>query len=280
MQKVSAVIITYNESLNIERCIRSVKGVVDEIIVVDSFSDDDTAQLADKEGARVFRKEFKGYIEQKNFALSKASNDYILSLDADEALSEELHRELIQIKSDLSYDGYIFNRRNNYCGQWINHSNWYPDRKLRLFNRKKGRWGGVNPHDRWIMNPGTTTCRVNADILHWVLKSYEEHLEKVNRFSTIAALEYHRLGKKTSAFKMIFHGGWRFFKAYFLRLGILDGYNGFVISTLSAYTSFLKYMKLRNLNNERKGKILKSEIRIANNPNRLRAGNRQEKMVS
>jgi glycosyltransferase involved in cell wall biosynthesis len=280
MQGISVVIITYNESLNITRCIRSVTGIADEVIVVDSFSEDNTVQLAEKEGAIVFRHKFPGYIEQKNFAVSKASNDYILSLDADEALSEELHREIVQIKKDLKFDGYIFNRRNNYCGQWINHSNWYPDRKLRLFNRKKGRWGGVNPHDRWIMNSGTSTCRVKADILHWVLKSYEEHLEKVNRFSSIAALEYHRKGKKTTAFKMCAHGGWRFFKAYFLRLGILDGYNGFVISTLSAYTSFLKYMKLRNLNNKQNRKTLDSNINIANSNDRLRADHRPERMVS
>ena len=250
MQSVSVVIITYNECLNIERCIRSVKGVADEIIVVDSLSDDNTVQLAEKEGARVFTKEFQGYIEQKNYAISKASNDYILSLDADEALSKELHSELLRIKSDLRYDGYIFNRRNNYCGQWINHSNWYPDKKLRLFNRKKGKWGGINPHDRWIMDSGTSTCRIKADILHWVISSYEEHIEKVNRFTTIAAQEYHKLGKRTSVVQMITHGVWRFFKAYFIKLGVLDGYNGFVISALSAYTSFLKYMKLRSLNNE------------------------------
>lgn len=250
MQSVSVVIITYNECLNIERCIRSVKGVADEIIVVDSFSDDNTVQLAEKEGARVFTNEFQGYIEQKNYAISKASNDYILSLDADEALSDELRSELLRIKADLRYDGYIFNRHNNYCGQWIKHSNWYPDKKLRLFNRTKGKWGGINPHDRWIMDSGTSTCRIKADILHWVISSYEEHIEKVNRFSTIAALEYHKLGKRTSVVQMITHGIWRFFKAYFIKLGILDGYNGFVISTLSAYTSFLKYMKLRSLNNE------------------------------
>ncbi len=248
MSKISVVIITYNEEQNIARCIRSVNGLADEVIVVDSFSEDATIDICRKLGAKVFQHPFSGYREQKNFAVTKASFDYVLSLDADESLSKELYRILFSIKSNLDCDGYIFNRRNNYCGQWINHSNWYPDKKLRLFNRHKGSWGGINPHDRWIMAPGTNTKRVKADIQHWVINSYEEHLTKVNRFSSIAAAEYFRLGKKTSVASMALHGTWRFFKAYFLRLGFLDGFNGFVISSLSAYTSFLKYMKLRQLN--------------------------------
>jgi len=161
-----------------------------------------------------------------------------------------LYNSILKVKDNLIYDGYYFNRRNNYCGQWIKHSNWYPDKKLRLFSRKMGRWGGINPHDRVVMNPGTKTIRLKGDILHWVLDTYEEHIEKVNKFTSIAALEYFRMGRRTSVMSMILHGMWRFLKTYFMRRGFLDGYNGFVISSLSAYTSFLKYLKLRQMNRE------------------------------
>lgn len=248
MSKISVVIITFNEENNIFRCIRSVIGLADEIVVVDSYSEDSTVEICKNLGAKVYLHRFEGYREQKNYAASLASFDYVLSLDGDEALSLELYKKLLAIKDNLIYDGYFFNRRNNYCGQWIKHSNWYPDRKLRLFNRKKGQWGGVNPHDVYTMIPGSSTTTIKADILHWVLYSYEEHLEKVNKFSTIAAQEYFKMGKRTSIFSMMNRGLWRFMKAYFFRLGFLDGFNGFVISSLSAYTSFLKYMKLRQLN--------------------------------
>ncbi len=248
MSRISVVIITFNEENNIFRCIRSVIGLADEIVIVDSYSEDNTVEVCKSLGAKVFLHHFEGYREQKNYAMSLAKFDYVLSLDGDEALSQELFNKLLAIKDNLIYDGYYFNRRNNYCGQWIKHSNWYPDRKLRLFNRKKGQWGGVNPHDVYNMIPGSSITTIKADILHWVLYSYEEHLEKVNKFSTIAAQEYFKMGKRTSIFSMMNRGLWRFIKAYFFRLGFLDGFNGFVISSLSAYTSFLKYMKLRQLN--------------------------------
>ncbi len=248
MSKISVVIITFNEENNIFRCIRSVVGLADEIVIVDSYSEDSTVEICKSLGAKVYLHHFEGYREQKNYAMSLASFDYVLSLDGDEALSRELFEKLLAIKDNLIYDGYYFNRRNNYCGQWIKHSNWYPDRKLRLFNRKNGQWGGVNPHDVYTLIPGSTTTTIKADILHWVLYSYEEHLEKVNKFSTIAAQEYFKMGKRVSVFSMMVRWIWRFVKAYFLRLGFLDGFNGFVISSLSAYTSFLKYMKLRQLN--------------------------------
>ncbi|HUS87727.1 MAG TPA: glycosyltransferase family 2 protein [Bacteroidales bacterium] len=247
MPGISVVIITYNEEKNIIRCINSVKGLADEIIVVDSFSEDMTPTICRELGVRFYSHEFEGYREQKNFATSLALNDYVLSLDADEALSDELYNNILKIKNNLIYDGYFFNRRNKYCGQWIKHSNWYPDRKLRLFRKNRGKWGGINPHDRYIVDPDCKTTRLKGDILHWALNSYEDHIEKVNKFTSIAAMEYFRMGRKTSVMSMMLHGIWRFFKTYFMRRGFLDGYNGFVISSLSAYTSFLKYLKLRQL---------------------------------
>lgn len=247
MPKISAVIITLNEERNIERCLNSVLKVADEIVVVDSFSTDSTRSICEKFGARFIQNTFTGYRDQKNFAIEQASFDFILSLDADEALSPELEKSILEVKNNWTCDAYKFSRLNNYCGQWIYHSNWYPDRKIRLFDRRKGRWGGLNIHETVKMQPGSKICTLPGDLLHWSLHTYEEHIDKANRFSTISANEYYRMGVKSSIFKIIFNSSWRFFKAYFLKLGFLDGYNGFVISSLSAYTSFLKYIKLHQL---------------------------------
>ena len=265
MIKLSAVIITYNEENKIERCILSLKSIVDEIVVVDSFSTDKTEEICLRHNAKFIKNPFGGYIEQKNFALTCASNDYIISLDADEALSEELKESILKVKSDWKYDGYYFNRFNNYCGQWIYHSNWYPDRKMRLFDRRKGSWGGTNPHDRFILIKGGTKKYLKGDILHWVLPTYDAHIDKANRFSTIAANEAFKKGRKASIFTILSHATWRFVKSYFMNLGVMDGYNGFVISSFSSYTVFLKYIKLRQLNiQEKKGKKQKRTPKIAN----------------
>lgn len=266
MIKLSATIITFNEEENIERCLSSLKSVVDEIVVVDSFSTDKTEEICLKYGAKFIKNPFGGYIEQKNFALNCATHDYIISLDADEALSEELKESIIKIKSQWTHDGYYFNRFNNYCGQWIKHSNWYPDRKMRLFDRRKGEWGGTNPHDRFILSKGATKKYLKGDILHWVLKTYDAHIDKANKFSSIAANEEFKKGRKATIFTILSHAAWRFVKSYFLKRGVLDGYNGFVISSFSSYTVFLKYIKLRQLNLQQKRRKSK---RIHNNSTQI-----------
>ncbi len=248
MIKLSATVITFNEERNIDRCLKSLVEVADEIVIVDSYSTDRTEELCKKYGAKFYSHDFLGYKEQKSYAVEKASNDYIISLDADEALSEEMKTSILKAKKKWKYDGYSFNRLNNYCGQWIFHSNWYPDRKVRLFDRRKGYWGGVNPHDKFIMDKGTTSKNLKGDLLHWVIDSYEDHIRRANNFSSIAALEYFKMGKTTNPITMSMRFMWHFFKAYILRGGFRDGYNGFVISSVSAYESFLKYLKLRQLN--------------------------------
>jgi len=267
MTQISAVIIAYNEEDCIERCIKSVSGVADEVVVVDSYSTDRTGEICRQLGVRFIQHPFEGYREQKNYALQLATYDYILSLDADEALSEELRQSILNVKENWGADGYYFNRLNNYCGQWIHHSNWYPDRKLRLFDRRKGCWGGINPHDRVVMQKGSRVHYLKGDLLHWVLNSYEAHIDKANKFSTIAAHEYFKLGRKSSMPKIILNSTWRFFKAYVLRLGFMDGFNGFVISSFSAYTSFLKYVKLHQLN--RSEKEVKSKPSAKNRNNKI-----------
>jgi glycosyltransferase involved in cell wall biosynthesis len=252
MPQISAVIITYNEEKFIENCLLSLKEVVDEIVVVDSFSTDCTEEICRKHNVKFIKHKFDGYVEQKNFALTQASYPYILSLDADEVLSDELKKSVMEVKKTFKYDGYIFNRSTNYCGHWMKFSRLYPDKQLRLFDSRKGKWMGPNPHDRFTLIKGARSSRIKGDLLHWNFISYEEHVEKMNRFSTIGALEAFKAGKKSNPFTAVCHSSWSFFKSYILYGGIFDGYDGFISCSITAYTSFLKYAKLRQLRKKNK----------------------------
>jgi len=245
--KISALIITYNEEKHLDKCLSSLKSVADEIIVVDSYSTDRTVDICNERGVKVVMQKFLGYREQKNFAIEQAQYEHILSLDGDEALSDQLQQTILDLKNDWQYDGYYMNRRNRYCGQWIKHSDWYPDRKLRLFKKGSGMWKGINPHDTYVLKPQFSYGRIKGDLLHYVFDSYSEHNQKIEKFSSISAQEYYKLGKSASFLKILFRPSWAFFKAYFLRGGFLDGFNGFMISVQTANLTFLKYSKLRAL---------------------------------
>jgi glycosyltransferase involved in cell wall biosynthesis len=248
MLKLSGVIITFNEERTIERCLRSLVNVVDEIIVVDSFSTDNTKSICERYNVNFIEQKFLGYIEQKNFALKHASHNHIVSLDGDESLSERLQNSIINLKTNWEFEGYYVNRFNNFCGQWIRHSDWYPNKKLRVFDRRKAAWIGINPHDRVQLRDATKkTGHLKGDILHWTYQSNSEFNAKTDYFSTIAAQAYFEKGKKASLWKIIWNPTWAFFKSYFLRLGFLDGYNGFIICKETARITFLKYSKLRAL---------------------------------
>ena len=248
MIKLSGVIITYNEERNIEKCLQSLEAVVDEIVVVDSFSTDSTKQICSQYNVKFIEQKFLGYIDQKNFALQQASYDYIVSLDGDEALSKELQKSIIELKSNWAHDGYYCNRFNNFCGQWIKHSDWYPNKKLRVFDRRKAYWKGHKIHETIGLKDGTSKAsRLKGDILHWTYQTYSEFNLKTEYFSTISAQAYYEKGKKAPFWKLWINPTWAFFKSYFLRLGFLDGFNGFVICVQTANITFLKYSKLREL---------------------------------
>ncbi len=247
MVKISAVIITFNEEEHIEKCLKSLIDVADEIVVVDSYSTDNTKAICEKYGVNFVEQKFLGYREQKNFAIDQATHDHILSLDGDEALSEELKKSIHQLKSSWKKDGYFVNRRNNYCGQWIKHSDWYPDKKMRLFIKGKGEWKGINPHDSYKLKNTSNSGKIKGDLLHWIYRDYFEHNQKIDRFSTISAQSYLELGIKSTIWKIVYRPTWAFFKSYFLRLGFLDGLNGFIICVQTANVTFLKYIKLYQL---------------------------------
>jgi glycosyltransferase involved in cell wall biosynthesis len=252
MVKLSVVIITYNEEQNIARCLESVKEVADEILVVDSFSKDNTKTICETYGVRFIENPFEGHIQQKNFAASIAQYDHVLSLDADEALSDELKKSVLEVKKSFQADGYYVNRLSSYCGKWIYHCSWYPDKKLRLWDRRKGKWGGENPHDKYIMESNATTKRLKGDLLHYTFHTMEQHLDTVNKFSTIVAKERYRKGKKSNYFRVIFKPIIKFFMLYIYRLGFLDGLYGYIICKNSAHSAFLKEVKLMNLHRQNK----------------------------
>ncbi|MFA5818718.1 MAG: glycosyltransferase family 2 protein [Bacteroidales bacterium] len=248
MPKISAVIITFNEELFIDKCLASIIGIADEIVVVDSFSTDATEEICKKYDVRFLKHEFEGYRDQKNFALRLATYKNILSLDADEALSDRLRESILAIKDKWEYDGYLFNRRNHYCGKRIRHSEWYPDRQLRLFYSDKGQFGELNLHEKFIMSNGAKVGKLKGDLLHWPFSSHQDHLDKMSEYSLIGAGEFHKAGRKASLFTPYIHLIWGFFRSYIIRGGFLDGYDGFLICSLYAKSAFNKYRKLRQLN--------------------------------
>jgi glycosyltransferase involved in cell wall biosynthesis len=244
MLQISVIIITFNEERNIARCLESAKSIADEIIVVDSCSTDKTASIAGDAGAQVIQRRFKGYGEQKNFATSQAANDWILSLDADEVLSPELQQSIRDLK-DTGYAAYEMPRMTNYCGKWIRHCGWYPDRQTRLYNRLKGKWEEKKVHEYWRPDNGAAKGLLKGDILHYSFTSLDQHLEKIQRYSELAARAATEEGKSASILKILVSPKWHFFSEYFIKLGFLDGFYGYIICRLSAHAAFLKYSKTR-----------------------------------
>ena len=247
MSLLSVVIISYNEEKNIGRCIDSVKKIADEIIVVDSFSTDRTREIALSKGAIVKQEKFRGYIEQKNLALQLATHDFTLSIDADESLDEKLVKAIIQEKNSFASRAYSMNRCANYCGKFIRHGLWYPDKKVRLFDKRIARWGGTNPHDRIELKDDVAIKHLNGDILHFSYNTIEEHMVQSNNFTTISAVSMLEKGQRSNWVKILLNPFWSFFHGYFIRLGFLDGFYGFVIAINSAHQTFLKYIKLYQL---------------------------------
>jgi len=245
--KISAVVITLNEEKNIARCLESVHAIADEIIVLDAFSTDRTEEIARQYNVRFIQRDWEDFSNSKNYANEQARYDYILSLDADEALSAELVENIRRIKQDEMMDGYFVNRRTNYCGRWIRHCGWYPDRKLRLWNRQKGSWQGAI-HEMVVMQNGAQIGHLEGDLLHYAFDSITDHIITANKYSDIAARQAFEKGKKAGLIiDIILNPIATFIRKYFLLLGILDGYEGYIICRISAFANFLKYTKLRAL---------------------------------
>lgn len=248
--KITATIITLNEERNIERCIRSVDGLADEVIVLDSLSTDRTEEICKSLGVRFESRAWKGYSESKNYLNSLVTTDYILSLDADEAFNSELKEAILKVKKESNPQIYSVNRLTNYCGKWIKHSGWYPDIKARLFPKEGSHWNGAIVHEELIFPEGLKIIQLDGHLEHYSYYSFEDHRARADKYSSLTAQKMHNKGKKASLFKPYLSALGRFVSMYLLKAGFLDGKMGFKIAQISAQSNVFKYKELRRLNRE------------------------------
>lgn len=248
MKKLSATLITLNEEDKIRQCLASLKDVADEIVVVDSLSTDATKSICEEFGVRFIEQKWLGYSEQKNLANSIASHDWILSIDADEVLSDELIKSILKIKESETPDNvvYSFNRLNNYCGKWIHHSGFYPDKKIRIWNRNVGKWEGLI-HEIIRFSEKINEIRLKGDLLHYSYSTPEDFEKQIFRFAEMRAQHYYDKGKRNALLLSIVSPVYYFVHNYFIRLGFLDGKEGFVMCRLSAKATRHKYKVLQKL---------------------------------
>ena len=251
--KISAAIITLNEERNLPRALNSLAGVVDEVVVVDSGSTDRTRELAERSSVRFITHAWEGYARQKTFAAAEVANDWVLCLDADEALSPELAEEIKRLRQAEHFAvakvadvaGYTMPRLARYCGQWIRHSGWYPDRKVRLYDRRRARWVGEYVHES--VRADGPVAALRGDLLHYTCDTIEQHFATVDRYTTLAAQQAHAQGTQGALASMIVLPPWKFVETYCLRAGFLDGAAGLTIARMAAHYVYLKYAKLRHL---------------------------------
>jgi glycosyltransferase involved in cell wall biosynthesis len=248
MPPISATIITHNEARNITRALRSL-ACADEIVVVDANSTDETRELAAGLGARVVVHFWEGFAAQKNFATQEARHDWILSLDADEELDAAAQDAVKRWKvTEPTAAGYQLARRAQYLGRWIRHSGWYPDSKLRLFDRRKGQWEGAYVHESVVVQGQVET--LPGEILHYTCDSLAEHRRRIEFYTNLAAREMYEKHETVGLLRRLLAPLWIFLHTYFFRLGFLDGYQGFLIARMAALYVARKYSKLANLNRE------------------------------
>jgi glycosyltransferase involved in cell wall biosynthesis len=235
---LSVSIISFNEEENIAKCLESIRDIADEIIVVDSHSQDRTRDIAREFGAKVYEEDWKGHVAQKNSALEKCSNPWVLALDCDEVVSQELKNSIIEAITKSDYDGYEINRITYYSGRWIKHA-WYPDWNLRLVKREKAKWIGTDPHDRLIVEGKIK--RLSGDLYHYSYKNITDHFRRVVTYAVISADAYMKEGRNAGLKELFFNPVYGFFKHYVLKLGFLDGIQGLIISMSNFFYTFLKY---------------------------------------
>jgi glycosyltransferase involved in cell wall biosynthesis len=249
MTPISGVIITHNEAANIARAVRSL-SCADEVVVVDAESTDGTRDIAAGLGARVVIHPFEGFAPQKTFATAQAQHNWILSLDADEELDAQAQAALLRWKqSEPAAAGYRFARRAQYLGRWILHSGWYPDYKLRLFDRRRATWQGAYVHESVVARGRVETLQ--GEILHYTCASLEEHRERIELYTDLAAKEMYERGKSVSFLRRTLAPPWIFLNSYVVRLGMLDGIPGYLIAKMAARYVRRKHTKVREMQRNR-----------------------------
>ncbi len=243
---ISAVIITHNAAHTLEPCLAVLKQVCHEVLVLDSFSNDGTAEICKKSGARLVLQEFLGYSQTKNLGNSMAGNDWILSLDADEVLSDELIATIKELKPEEG-KVYALDRLTNYCGKWIYHSGWYPDWKVRLFNRQHVKWQGDFVHETLHIPSGFQEVKLQGKLFHYSYRDGDDHLQRMKKYAWLSAREQFEKGKRATFSKQWLSPPARFLRTYFLKKGFLDGREGWVISLRNAKMLRWRYGFLKKL---------------------------------
>ncbi len=242
MEKISATLITYNEEDNIGAALESIKWI-DEIVVLDAHSKDKTVHIAHQYTDKIFVQTWKGYVKQKNYAFEKASFEWILSLDADERVTDDLREEIETLrKTGFTCDGYFIPRKTFYLGRWIKHCGWYPNYQLRLFRKSKACWVGGSVHERCKVDG--ISCYLKNPLQHYTYKNIYDHIERMNLYSSLSAQDRIKKGKKTSLIEIIIAPIAAFIKSYVLKRGFLDGIPGLIVSTVIAHYAFLKRAKV------------------------------------
>lgn len=248
--KISATIITLNEERNIDRCIRSLLPVADEIVVLDSHSTDKTEEICKQHNVRFEARDWEGYTASKNYLNKLAQFDYILSIDADEALDGALQQSILKVKEHQDPEIYSVNRMTNYCGKWIKHSGWYPDVKVRLFPKNECYWSGEFVHEELVYPTNLGVIQLDGHLQHYSYYDFKDHRERADKYSTLTAKKMHHAGKNASVLKPYLSGLGRFISMYLIKAGFLDGKMGFKIAQISAASNVFKYKELRRLNQE------------------------------
>lgn len=243
VEGLSVVIITFNEERNIERCLKSVVDLSSDIVIVDSGSTDKTHDICASYNCRVFYREFDDYSSQKNYANSLAKHNLILSLDADESLSDELKNSIVNLKYNSDNIAVSFNRLNHHCGKPVRFCGWYPDRKTRIFNRTFAKWEGTI-HENLVFCDNPEGFYLSGDLMHYTYNSRTEHLSQAEKFARLNAISDFSKGKKSNLITAYFRSFYKFFSIYFIKLGFLDGKTGFLIANISSRATFLRCKEL------------------------------------
>ncbi len=251
---VSAIVVCHNEEENIGACLESLRWC-DEIVVVDSFSTDKTVEICRRYTDRVIQKPWAGYRDQKAFAHSQATQDWVLLVDSDERVTPELEYEISEALTgdNNEYSGYALPRLVYYLNRWWRRGGWYPDYDLRLFRRERAAWGGTDPHEKVIVQGKVR--RLRHPLHHFTYRDIEDHVDRINRFTSISSRELHRSGQSWRLSDALLRPAARFFRSYFLRRGFMEGFAGFHVAVTAAVYVFLKYAKLWELEREEKGKL-------------------------
>jgi glycosyltransferase involved in cell wall biosynthesis len=245
--KISAVIITYNEAANIARCLDAAQLVADEIIIVDSFSKDKTKIICESYNVRFFERKFDGYGEQKNWGNAQATGNFILSLDADEVLSEKLIRDILKQKENPTHQAFRLNRLTNFSGTWVRFAGFYPDRKVRLWHKDAATWIGKAVHEVLKVKEGVKVGQLKGDLLHYSFYSVFDYLSRQNKYAKLSVTEQLKHGKTPKFLPSLFKGFYKFFLLYFLKLGFVHGFHGFVICLNGAGKYLINYAKYRQI---------------------------------